>query len=88
MDLMKEFVEAIIQSRYQKLTELYDILLSGWTELQLREIWEAVTKKQTDSLPFASAIQKVVTKLNPQSTLLESIAGYINRIAADVEATK
>ena len=88
MDLMKEFVEAIIQSRYQKLTELYDILLSGWTELQLREIWETVTKKQTDALPFANAIQTVVTNLNPQSTLLEAIAGYINRTTADVEATK
>ena len=88
MDLMKEFVEAIIQSRYQKLTELYDILLSGWTELQLREIWETVTKKQTDALPFANAIQTVVANLNPQSTLLEAIAGYINRTTADVEATK
>ena len=88
MDLMKEFVEAIIQSRYQKLTELYDILLSGWTELQLREIWEAVTKKQIDALPFANVIQTVVTNLNPQSTLLEAIAGYINRTTADVEATK
>lgn len=88
MDLMKEFVDAIIQSRYQKLTELYDILLSGWTELQLREIWETITKKQTDALPFASAIQTVVTNLNPQSALLEAIAGYINRTTADVEATK
>ena len=88
MDLMKEFVEAIIQSRYQKLTELYDILLSGWTELQLREIWETVTKKQTDALPFANAIQTVVTNLNPQSTLLEAIAGYINRTKADVKTTK
>ena len=81
-------MEAIIQSRYQKLTELYDILLSSWTELQLREIWEAVITKQTDALPFASAIQTVVTNLNPQSILLEVIAGYINRATADVEATK
>lgn len=88
MDLMKEFVEAIIRSRYQKLTELYDILLSGWTELQLREIWETVTKKQTDALPFANAIQTVVTNLNPQSTLLVAIAGYINRTTADVKTTK
>lgn len=88
MDLMKEFVEAIIKSRYQKLTELYEILLSGWTELQLREIWETVTKKQTDALPFANAIQTVVTNLNPQSTLLEAIAGYINRTIADVKKTK
>lgn len=88
MDLMKEFVEAIIQSRYQKLTELYEILLSGWTEPQLREIWKTVTNKQMDALPFAGVMQTIITHLNPQSTLLEDIAEYINRTTADIEATK
>lgn len=88
MDLINEFVEAIIQSRYQKLTELYEMLLSGWTEPQLREIWETVTNKQIDALPFAGVMQTILAHLNPQSTLLEDIAGYINGTTADVEATK
>ena len=77
IDLLTDYIDAISKSQYSKLVELYNILLSDLSENQLTDIWNIVSSKNSQATFFARTIKEVITKINPQSTKLETISQYI-----------
>lgn len=77
MELLKEFISAIVRSHYSRLTELYKILLNNLSESQLEDVWDAVSKDNSNAIHFANTIKDVLSSVNPQNTTINKITAYI-----------
>lgn len=77
IEISAEFIDAIAKSRYSRLTELYQTLLSDLNEKQLKGIWDAVSIKNSNAVFFANTFKDIIININPTSTLLEDVDKYI-----------
>ena len=76
-EVLADYILAMADSQYSQFVEWYNILLSDITEDQLTDIWNIVSSKNSQATFFARTIKEVISKINPQSTKLETISQYI-----------
>lgn len=79
IDILTDYIDAISKSQYSKLVELYNILLCDFSENQLMEVWDAVTKKNSGAKFFAETMKDILSKLNTGEELMKDITNYINQ---------
>ena len=78
LEIIKEYINALVNSKYRDLSKLYKVLLTDLNEDQLNEIWSAITRQNSQAYTFAGAIKDIIENFYPQSTLLNIIAAYVN----------
>ena len=58
-EMLKEYILALVKSKYANFKELYEILLMDLNEEQLNDIWKAVVEQNSEAYTFAKVFEKL-----------------------------
>ena len=83
-EMLKEYILALVKSKYANFKELYEILLMDLNEEQLNDIWKAVVEQNSEAYTFAKVFEKAMMYVNQESALLQSIITYIDQEKKEV----
>ena len=83
-EMLKEYILALVKSKYANFKELYEILLTDLNEEQLNDIWKAVVEQNSEAYTFAKIFKETMMHVNQESALLQSIITYIDQEKKEV----